>query len=381
LDENPTLKIEWLARRGKLGKEFQSLCENGSLWIETDEYVSEKSRQLPPYEFCFDIETGDPLHGFPLNLDDLKDDLRAFFDMCQHDAKQEAIAKSVQLKAKNKTFFIIESDDEADEGLAEIAHAEDDVVLCIVDDDNLILPPEEQKRVSAHESRQVQEERARVEDELNKLFMLATADREKLDKICQAIESKAQAKELDISNKWKIMTGIACEDPLLIWARAEHSQCKTIIQLWKAKGVQMPSIEVIDWEKKFFSNVRLNLNNLEKHQRNCRIESSDKEPPRKSSRTKPVQLRVQDVASAIKSTFGIWLYKCNNRVFQSPAYRARHVSPAIKWIGFFLHNQSVFSHLKVSCSKVFISLKIKMIYFFLLRFAFAYGCGPIVFAT
>jgi hypothetical protein len=153
LDENPTLKIEWLARRGKLGKEFQSLCENGSLWIETDEYVSEKSRQLPPYEFCFDIETGDSLHGFPLNLDDLKDDLRAFFDMCQHDAKQEAIAKSAQLKAKNKTFFVIESDDEADEGLAEITHAKDDVVLYIIDDDNLILPPEEQKRVSAHESR------------------------------------------------------------------------------------------------------------------------------------------------------------------------------------------------------------------------------------
>jgi DNA gyrase/topoisomerase IV subunit A len=162
-----------------------------------------------------DGPTGDPLHGFPLNLDDLKDDLRAFFDMCQHNAKQEAIAKSVQLKAKNKIFFVIESDDEADERLAEIAYAENDVVLCIVDDNNLILPPEEQKRVSAHESRQVQEERAHIEDKLNKLFMLATADREKLDKICQAIESKAQVKELDISNKWKIITGIACEDLLL----------------------------------------------------------------------------------------------------------------------------------------------------------------------
>lgn len=339
LDDDHALKETLLQGKGNLGREFRKLKNAGAIWIEGVD-INEHERQLPPWEFVKQ-SNGEYVYGFPLEFN--KDQLAMLMEA--KETEEEEKRRENLNKRRARKGMVIESEDD-DEKVEDHLGDKDQVAISpvIVNNDDLVLPLEEEELVKQYESSQAQLERERLEEELNKECLIAIEDRNAFSMIRDAIVQKALEKDINMTD-WTISIGFVEnkeENPRMIWCQATHSLCKRSIFLWKKTGTDMPA--VVDGDlKKFFSMCRLRLAKFSSHV----CVRSDEEPTRKSMRTGNSELSVNVIALAIKSTFGFWLFKSDNRTFKEPAYRARHISAAIKWLPFFARNKAVFSNMKV----------------------------------
>ncbi len=312
-----------------------------SFWIENppdeneDDVTQERNGKLPPYDFCYNEKTDEPLPGFPLEL---SPDYLIQWKREWKNPRQRRQTKDCARRRVEEDAFVVPDDDDGGANVQEVAEdlneeAAEEVVFVADEavEEDIFLAGKKRHRPPAEEA---EEER-----------LAAYQTQEFLDE-----EAKGALRA-------EILTEIAerCSSEfdydLLIWDQNSNGEylvigygicknCLSRVLCWKKEGIFVHSFD--DWSQKVRRNV-FRPGAFRDHR--CRS-GGGKEGSR-SKRLEKKRFTPADVTELIALRYGHFLQRLNPQIFQKTAYITRHVSAATTLVPVMVSIPSFWTRLKV----------------------------------
>jgi hypothetical protein len=126
-----------------MGKQFTGLLEN-AFWIESSLVSEDERGALPPYEFCYNVETGKPAFECPIVFgDEVLIEMKAMYLL----AVNAKAKKTKEKRKKSSSRLVIETDESSSSSDAFINDAVEGgerLTTNVVRDEELVMMDEEE---------------------------------------------------------------------------------------------------------------------------------------------------------------------------------------------------------------------------------------------